>query len=57
MRALDALKRVGNSLFVVEHEIEVIKHADWLVDVGPAAGQGGRSNPVQRTARGFESRE
>jgi excinuclease ABC subunit A len=41
MRALEALKRVGNSLFVVEHEIEVIKHADWLVDVGPAAGQNG----------------
>ncbi len=41
MRALDALKRVGNSLFVVEHEIEVVKHADWLVDVGPAAGQAG----------------
>jgi excinuclease ABC subunit A len=41
MRALDALKRVGNSLFVVEHEIDVIKHADWLVDVGPAAGRAG----------------
>ena len=41
MRALDALKRVGNSLFIVEHEIEVVKHADWLVDVGPAAGQAG----------------
>ena len=41
MRALEALKRVGNSLFVVEHEMEVIKHADWLVDVGPAAGQAG----------------
>jgi excinuclease ABC subunit A len=41
MRALDALKRVGNSLFVVEHEIDVVKHADWLVDVGPAAGQAG----------------
>jgi excinuclease ABC subunit A len=41
MRALDSLKRVGTSLFVVEHEIEVVKHADWLVDVGPAAGQGG----------------
>ena len=41
MRALDALKRIGNSLFVVEHEIDVVKHADWLVDVGPAAGQAG----------------
>lgn len=41
MRALDALKRVGNSLFVVEHEIEIVKRADWLVDVGPAGGHAG----------------
>lgn len=43
LRALDALKRAGNSLFVVEHEVDVIEHADWIVDVGPAAGtEGGR---------------
>jgi excinuclease ABC subunit A len=43
LRALDRLKAAGNSLFVVEHELEVIRHADWIVDVGPAAGeQGGR---------------
>ncbi len=41
LRALDALKRAGNSLFVVEHEIDVMRHADWLVDVGPGAGQHG----------------
>ena len=39
--ALDRLKSSGNSLFVVEHEIDVIRHADWLVDVGPAAGEHG----------------
>ena len=39
--ALDRLKAQGNSLFVVEHEIDVIRHADWIVDVGPAAGQHG----------------
>jgi excinuclease ABC subunit A len=39
--ALDQLKAQGNSLFVVEHEIDVIRHADWIVDVGPAAGQDG----------------
>ena len=39
--ALDHLKGQGNSLFVVEHEIDVIRHADWIVDVGPAAGQHG----------------
>ncbi|RYZ50514.1 MAG: excinuclease ABC subunit UvrA, partial [Proteobacteria bacterium] len=38
LRALDRLKASGNSLFVVEHEIDVIHHADWIVDVGPAAG-------------------
>ena len=39
--ALDQLKASGNSLFVVEHEIDVIRKADWIVDVGPAAGEGG----------------
>jgi len=41
LRTLDKLKDSGNSLFVVEHEIDVIKHADWIVDVGPAAGENG----------------
>ncbi|MES2063458.1 MAG: excinuclease ABC subunit UvrA [Bacteroidota bacterium] len=41
LRALDKLKASGNSLFVVEHEIDVIRHADWIVDVGPAAGENG----------------
>lgn len=41
LRALDALKQAGNSIFVVEHEIDVIEHADWIVDVGPGAGTGG----------------
>src|SRR3954462_4588352 len=36
--ALDTLKTSGNSLFVVEHELDVIRRADWIVDVGPAAG-------------------
>jgi len=41
LRALDALKASGNSLFVVEHELDVIRHADWIVDVGPGAGEQG----------------
>jgi excinuclease ABC subunit A len=41
LKALDQLKGAGNSLFVVEHEVDVIDHADWLVDVGPAAGEHG----------------
>ena len=43
LSALDQLKAAGNSLFVVEHELDVIRHADWIVDVGPEAGEhGGR---------------
>lgn len=41
LRALDQLRAAGNSLFVVEHEIDVIRHADWIVDVGPKAGEHG----------------
>jgi len=41
LRALDRLREAGNSLFVIEHELDVIRHADWIVDVGPDAGTGG----------------
>ena len=40
-RALDQLKGTGNSVFVVEHELEMMRRADWIVDVGPGAGQEG----------------
>jgi excinuclease ABC subunit A len=47
---LDRLRRAGNSLFVVEHDMDVVRRADWIVDVGPGAGElGGRvlySGPV-----------
>ena len=41
LTALAGLKNAGNSLFVVEHDLDVIRQADWLVDVGPAAGEHG----------------
>ena len=34
--ALERLKAAGNSLFVVEHDLETMRRADWLIDVGPA---------------------
>ena len=47
---LARLRAAGNSLLVVEHDVEVMRRADWLVDVGPGAGtEGGRvlhSGPV-----------
>jgi excinuclease ABC subunit A len=51
LRTLDRLKAQGNSIFVVEHEIDVMRHADWIVDVGPDAGEHGGevlySGPVE----------
>ena len=41
LTAMDRLKAAGNSLFVVEHDLDVIRHAEWIVDVGPAAGEKG----------------
>jgi excinuclease ABC subunit A len=38
---LEQLKSSGNSVFVVEHNMDVVRRADWLVDVGPRAGEGG----------------
>ena len=41
--ALQRLKAAGNTLFVVEHDLQTMQRADWLIDVGPAAGEhGGR---------------
>ena len=39
--ALEDLKRSGNTIFVVEHDLDMMRRADWLVDVGPEAGQNG----------------
>ncbi len=48
---LDRLKRSGNSLFVVEHDLDVVRRADWIVDIGPGAGEAGGqvlySGPVE----------
>jgi excinuclease ABC subunit A len=43
-RLIDTLTRLrdlGNTLIVVEHDADTIAHADWVVDIGPAAGEHG----------------
>lgn len=59
LEVLDRLKNSGNSVFVVEHNMDVVRRADWLVDVGPQAGEnGGRilySGPVAGLAQVEES--
>ncbi|MEU9207331.1 excinuclease ABC subunit UvrA [Streptomyces sp. NPDC048415] len=59
LAVLERLKAAGNSVFVVEHHLDVVRGADWLVDVGPLAGEhGGRvlhSGPVAELERVAES--
>lgn len=59
LEVLEKLKSSGNSVFVVEHNMDVVRRADWLVDVGPRAGEnGGRilySGPVAGLAQVEES--
>ncbi|MFJ7335776.1 ATP-binding cassette domain-containing protein [Streptomyces sp. NPDC101116] len=59
LTVLERLKSSGNSVFVVEHHLDVVRGADWLVDVGPGAGEhGGRvlhSGPVAGLADVEES--
>ena len=55
--AFERLRSAGNSLFVVEHDLDVIRRADWIVDVGPGAGeQGGYALYMRPPAGSSKSR-
>ena len=41
MEQLQRLVDAGNTVVVVEHEMRVVAQADWVVDVGPGAGEAG----------------
>ncbi len=41
LKVLEKLKQRGNTLLIIEHNLEVIKTADWIIDLGPEGGLGG----------------
>ncbi len=41
LEVLQALVETGNTIIVIEHNLEVIKTADWILDLGPEGGEGG----------------
>lgn len=60
MAQLDGLVAAGNTVIVVEHDMRVVAGSDWIIDIGPGAGEeGGRvdaSGPPSKVARASESR-
>ncbi|AZB25123.1 excinuclease ABC subunit A [Chryseobacterium bernardetii] len=57
LAVLIKLKDAGNSMFIVEHEVDIIRHCDWVVDVGPQAGANGGEILYSGPLEGLQSVE
>jgi excinuclease ABC subunit A len=59
LKVLHQLRNAGNTVVVIEHNLDVIKTADWVVDLGPEGGDGGgriiATGPPERIAASRES--
>lgn len=49
LKVLNALVDKGNSMVIIEHNLDVLKTVDWLIDLGPEGGQGGGQIVAQGT--------
>ncbi len=58
LSVLQQLREAGNTIVVIEHNLDVIKVADWVIDLGPEGGAGGgqvllAGTPEQLAASGL----
>ncbi|MEG0973951.1 MAG: hypothetical protein RSF42_04500, partial [Comamonas sp.] len=49
LQVLQQLRDAGNTIIVIEHNLDVIKTADWIIDMGPEGGAGGGQVVAQGT--------
>jgi excinuclease ABC subunit A len=54
LEVLFKLRASGNTLLIIEHNLDVIKTADWLIDLGPEGGEGGGRIVAQGTPEAVE---
>lgn len=59
IRVLRRLQQLGNTVVVVEHDEEIMRAADWIIDIGPLAGRGGGNvvyqGPVDKLDKATDS--
>jgi excinuclease ABC subunit A len=49
LKVLHQLRDAGNTIIIIEHNLDVIKTADWIIDMGPEGGDGGGQVVAQGT--------
>jgi len=49
MQVLGRLVELGNTVVVIEHHLDVVKQADWVIDLGPEGGEAGGRIVVEGT--------
>jgi len=51
IKTLEGMRDLGNTLLVVEHDEETMRHADWVIDLGPGAGEHGGEVVAEGTVK------
>src|SRR5699024_2857164 len=50
-RVMDDLIADGNSVVLVDHDVQILSHGDWMIEMGPEAGEGGGKVIAQGTLK------